>query len=149
MIGNYWRVDVELIPEDKLRRQNTSVSRNVDNGYSYASGKSVTNSVNNFMSARCMQQMLTYSKLRFEWCILSEIWSNSKKIWQGITQFNDWYWTCPISTIRSILSYSTSILWGRKCSIYTTGESYLEYRIRSRLGVVSCCVLHVGINLGQ
>ena len=37
-LGNYWRVDVSLIPEDKLRRQNTSVSRNVDSGLSYASG---------------------------------------------------------------------------------------------------------------
>ena len=96
-----------------------------------------------------MYHMLCNLKLRFEWCILFEIWSNSKKIWQRITQFNDWYWTRPLSTIGSIFSYSTSILWGRECSIYTTGESYLEYRIRSRLGGGSWCVLHVGINLGH
>ena len=34
--GNYWRVDVKKIPDDKLRRQNTSVSRNVQTGFSYS-----------------------------------------------------------------------------------------------------------------
>ena len=37
LVGNYWRVDVEKIFEDKLRRQNTSVSRNVQAGFTYAS----------------------------------------------------------------------------------------------------------------
>lgn len=37
LLGNYWRVDVEKIFEDKLRRQNTSVSRNVQAGFTYAS----------------------------------------------------------------------------------------------------------------
>ena len=35
-LGNYWRVDVGKIPDDKLRRQNTSVSRNVQTGFSYS-----------------------------------------------------------------------------------------------------------------
>ncbi|CAK8673381.1 unnamed protein product [Clavelina lepadiformis] len=34
--GNYWTVDLNLIPPEKLKRQNTSVSRNVAPGYSYA-----------------------------------------------------------------------------------------------------------------
>jgi len=34
--GNYWTVDLDLIPPDKLKRQNTFVSRNVAPGFSYA-----------------------------------------------------------------------------------------------------------------
>nr|CAB3246903.1 FoxH-a [Phallusia mammillata] len=34
--GNYWTVDVNEIPAEKLKRQNTSVSRNVAPGYAYA-----------------------------------------------------------------------------------------------------------------
>jgi len=36
LTGNYWRVDVYKIPDDKLRRQNTSVSRNVQSGFTFA-----------------------------------------------------------------------------------------------------------------
>nr|XP_039266721.1 uncharacterized protein LOC120342102 [Styela clava] len=34
--GNYWTVDIAKIPPDKLKRQNTAVSRNVAPGFSYA-----------------------------------------------------------------------------------------------------------------
>ncbi|XP_078489045.1 transcription factor protein [Ciona intestinalis] len=34
--GNYWTVDIGSIPPEKLKRQNTSVSRNVAPGFTYA-----------------------------------------------------------------------------------------------------------------
>uniref|UniRef100_H2ZDW9 Fork-head domain-containing protein n=1 Tax=Ciona savignyi TaxID=51511 RepID=H2ZDW9_CIOSA len=34
--GNFWTVDISLIPTEKLKRQNTSVSRNVAPGFTYA-----------------------------------------------------------------------------------------------------------------